>query len=124
MSSQRATAPIADEAVQPRGFLSVAQASERSGFSETVIRRAISAGRLVACQPSGRGGRILIVPGELARWLTTPAQPGPQPSRTPAVARRPVERHDGLISEVFDADAISRFAREYHGRRHEPGKAG
>jgi hypothetical protein len=64
----------------------LAQAAARSTFSIKTLRRAIAAGKLVASQPGGKGGRILVSESDLVAWLRGGAsiEPSPPVSLQPA----------------------------------------
>ena len=104
--------PVKNEEQKPTQMLSVAQAERECPFSQAVIRRAIRSGRLIARQPSGPGGRLLILREDLDRWLLTQAEvhPGLVPEQSTVASQA---RVDGLIADRFTDEAISRFAREH-----------
>lgn len=69
-----------------RDLLQLADAAAIARCSTRTLRRAVRAGRLRAVQPAGRGGRVLIMLGDLERWLFDGA------GGTAVGSRRPVKR--------------------------------
>jgi excisionase family DNA binding protein len=75
--------------------LTLAEAAALARCSTRTLRRALRSGGLRACQPSGRGGRILIAIGALDEWLFGAMPPSASPVHRP---RRAPESHLRPIS--------------------------
>ncbi len=76
------------EASDPKLYLSLRELSQRTGLSESTIRRLAQRKKIQAHQPGGKGTKLLFRPDAIEKTTSPPTSPDPASNRVKHLSGR------------------------------------